>query len=157
MKIALLLLAFFAGHPQDAVKCRHCKDAGWVQCGKHKKAALEVEGPALRCSDLIDCRHCGGTLKILDSSKPRLSLGREDGNDIVLHVETASRQHGEVQLRDGWFYYVDHSWNGTFIYDEDGTEHLVHHGEYRLRESGFICPGCPGDAEEVMPLRYKIK
>lgn len=74
MKIAVLLLAIILG--QDAVRCRYCKDTGWIQCNKHKKAALELEGSAIRCSELIECKQCGGTLRI-PCTRCKLDLAAE--------------------------------------------------------------------------------
>ena len=72
-----------------------------------------------------------------------LTFGRGTESDVILDVGTASRNHAEVVYRDGGFYLVDDSGNGTFVYDETGTERFVNRDEVKLDVSGAICPGCP--------------
>ena len=91
---------------------------------------------------------------VVDSRKPAVTMGRAAANDIALELETASRQHAHVEWRNGTFYLVDHSWNGTYLYDEGGFETVVHNDEVCLQGGGIICPGCPGNAPEVVAIRF---
>ena len=86
--------------------------------------------------------------------KTSVSMGRDAGNDIVLQGDTASRRHAEVCCRDGHFMIVDHSANGTFIYDDMGEEYFVQNREAKLWESGAICPGCPQEEPGCEALLY---
>ena len=49
---------------------------------------------------------------------------------------------------------VDHSANGTFIYDDMGEEYFVQNREAKLWESGAICPGCPQEEPGCEALLY---
>jgi len=44
--------------------CRFCNDKGWTWCKRHSKKEIELETVAIRCSETIRCKGCGGTLKI---------------------------------------------------------------------------------------------
>lgn len=100
------------------------------------------------------CLVQGRSILIVDSRTPAVSLGREEGNDITVNVATASRRHAHVEWRDSGFFLVDHSWNGTYVYDPKGVETHVHNAEFRLCDSGLICPGCPGAHAEAEAIRY---
>ncbi len=89
-------------------------------------------------------------------SKTSVTVGRDAHNDIVLQVETASRHHADVCYRNGQFVVVDHSANGTFIYDDRGEEFFVQQREAKLPESGAICPGCPQEEPGCEALLYWV-
>ncbi|MBT3376903.1 MAG: FHA domain-containing protein [Lentisphaerae bacterium] len=93
---------------------------------------------------------------LVDAGRPNVSMGRDESNDVIIGVHTASRRHAEVALRDGAFYLIDHSWNGTYVYDEVGYETLVHNSEVQITRSGVICPGCPGDVDGVEAIRFVL-
>jgi hypothetical protein len=94
---------------------------------------------------------------VLDAKNTSLTMGREESNDIVLRVTTASRRHAEVRYRNGAFYLVDRSANGTFVYDETGRELYVEEAECKLGASGAICPGCPQGQAECEALLYWVQ
>ena len=93
---------------------------------------------------------------LVDSGRPKISMGRDESNDVIIGVGTSSRRHAEVVLKDGAFYLIDHSWNGTYLYDENGHETLVHNDELVLTRGGVICPGCPGDVDGVEAIRFVL-
>ena len=99
---------------------------------------------------------CHGRTFLVGPERAAIAFGREDSNDLVLSVATASRHHADIALRDGRFYLKDHSWNGTYVYDEEGFETIAHHSEIELPGSGVICPGGPGDAEGVEAIRFSM-
>ena len=44
--------------------CRYCRDTGLEICPKHPKKIQELEEGTLRCSEVIPCKRCGGTMRI---------------------------------------------------------------------------------------------
>lgn len=58
----------------------------------------------------------GGARRRLDFSKPELTLGRVQGNDIVLAKRNVSKQHARLSLNDEQAVVVDlNSTNGTWV------------------------------------------
>ncbi len=58
----------------------------------------------------------GGIQRRLDFSKPELTIGRVQGNDIVLSKRNVSKQHARLSLQDGDAVVVDlNSTNGTWV------------------------------------------
>lgn len=94
---------------------------------------------------------------VLDAKNTSLSMGREESNDIILQVSTASRRHAELRYRNGAFYLIDRSANGTFVYDETGRELYVEEAECKLGASGAICPGCPQGQAECEALLFWVQ
>jgi hypothetical protein len=91
-------------------------------------AIARAEDTARLC--LVWDRH----VVVVDARRPAVTIGRADANDITVSMDTASRQHAHVEWRNGEYYLVDHSWNGTYLYDEEGVETLVHNDEVKLDE-----------------------
>ena len=86
-----------------------------------------------------------------------VTLGRDQGNDIVIHDPRASRAHGVIELRDGRCILVDKSSNGTFVSITGGQNLSLHKEEVELTGSGRICFGhlCP--PESVGSLLYEVQ
>jgi predicted component of type VI protein secretion system len=58
----------------------------------------------------------GGVRRRLDFSKPELTVGRVQGNDIVLAKRNVSKQHARLTLKDNQAIVVDlNSTNGTWV------------------------------------------
>lgn len=86
-----------------------------------------------------------------------VTLGRDTGNDIVIHDPRASRNHGTIELRDGKCILTDKSSNGTFVSPHGGNNVAVSKDELVLKGKGYICFGhvCPPDS--VGSLSYEIQ
>ncbi len=123
---------------------------------KEREPAPEAIPPA-ECSTTVQlCIIWRDKVLYVNSDNPSISLGRDEGNDIALTVRTASRNHAEVVMRGKQFFLVDHSGNGTFVYDEQGEEGFVNQGEAELAGSGAICAGCPQEEAGCEALLFWI-
>lgn len=59
---------------------------------------------------------------------PLISIGRVDGNDIILTHPSVSSRHAELRLEGGDYLLVDHnSTNGTRVNEERITEVMLRH------------------------------
>ena len=78
-----------------------------------------------------------------------VTMGRDQTNDIVIHDPRASRQHGNIELRDGQCVLIDKSSNGTFVSSKAVGNIALHKEEATLQGNGRICFGhiCPPDSK----------
>ena len=72
-----------------------------------------------------------------------VTLGREEGCDIVLAGAAASRRHCTIERRNARFFLTDHSTNGTFIAPEKQDELAVRTATVPLAGRGAIGIGLP--------------
>jgi pSer/pThr/pTyr-binding forkhead associated (FHA) protein len=68
-------------------------------------------------------------------------LGREEGCDLVVTDDKASRKHCTIERRQDKWVLKDHSTNGTFVTIEGDSEILLQREELTLRKRGWICCG----------------
>jgi pSer/pThr/pTyr-binding forkhead associated (FHA) protein len=67
-----------------------------------------------------------------------ITVGREEGCDIVIAGQAASRRHCTVERRNARFYLTDHSTNGTYIAPERQAEAAVRSATVPLAGRGGI-------------------
>ena len=79
----------------------------------------------------------------INEQRKNATLGREDGCNILVKSDFASRQHARVEFRFGKFIIADQSTNGTYIRFADGTLVRLAREELALRGSGTISLGQP--------------
>ncbi|HEY7957112.1 MAG TPA: ATPase, T2SS/T4P/T4SS family [Polyangia bacterium] len=107
----------------------------------------------------------GGEQKRLEFDKPEVTIGRVQGNDIILPKGNVSKRHSRIVLKDGKFIIVDlKSTNGTYVNGRKITSPLVVKGSDKIYIGDFILSieelgasaqaGPPAD-EPPPPLRGK--
>jgi adenylate cyclase len=84
-----------------------------------------------------------GTEMIACATQPVVVMGRELSNDLVVNVETASRQHARVEFVNGSFVISDHSTNGTYVQPAGGQPIFLNQQQIPLTGSGVISLGQP--------------
>ncbi|MGQ0545514.1 MAG: FHA domain-containing protein, partial [Betaproteobacteria bacterium] len=67
-----------------------------------------------------------------------VTVGREDGCDIVIAGQAASRRHCTIERRNARFFLTDHSTNGTYIAPEKQAEAAVRTATVALSGRGAI-------------------
>src|SRR5580658_11294125 len=81
----------------------------------------------------------GGEQKRLDFDKPEVTIGRVQGNDIVLPKGNVSKRHARIVLKDGKFIIVDlKSTNGTYVNGRKITSPLVVKSTDKIYIGDFI-------------------
>jgi adenylate cyclase len=100
--------------------------------------------------------HFGGAMHRLNAFKPRLTFGRDAGNDIVVADDYASRSHAVVEVDTMRFKVIDRSANGTYL-ALDGTpgEVRILRGETVLLGSGRISLGRPLSDPQAQPIAFR--
>jgi adenylate cyclase len=79
---------------------------------------------------------------IMDETNDGLTMGRADGNGLVIKGNLISRQHARIELRKSTFLLIDQSTNGTFVaIDGEPEEHFVRRDSMQLHGSGSISLG----------------
>lgn len=89
----------------------------------------------------------------VDDSRPVISIGRGDKNDLVVAKDLVSRQHLSAQFSRGRCTITDNSTNGSCVIGVDGRRVEFKRESLRLTGEGVIIPGKPGPEE----LDYAIK
>lgn len=99
--------------------------------------------------------HFNGSVFRLNAFNPRLSLGRDTFNDIVILDDYASRAHAVVEVDTMRFKLIDRSANGTYV-ALDGTpgEARVLRGETVLHGTGRISLGRPLSDPKAQPIAF---
>src|SRR3982751_584340 len=81
----------------------------------------------------------GGEQRRLVFNKPEVTIGRVQGNDIVLPKGNVSKRHARIVLKDGKFIIVDlKSTNGTYVNGRKITSPLVVKDSDKIYIGDFI-------------------
>jgi len=88
--------------------------------------------------DLLEVETREGVQRVpLD--KPRITIGRLPGNDIVLPYTQISRHHAEIRLRgEDWWISDLSSTNGLRVGGMQVREHVMHHGDSIILAPGIV-------------------
>ncbi|EKD41727.1 MAG: adenylate/guanylate cyclase [uncultured bacterium] len=98
---------------------------------------------------------CQGKDFMVSAEKHQVSMGRDATNDIMMDEKGVSRIHARVELKNGRFYLVDNSLNGTHLLTADGVKHFVKRDEYVLVGAGEIFIGQPNEPPAVT-IHFKV-
>src|SRR5580765_1235156 len=95
----------------------------------------------------------GGEQRRMVFNKPEVTIGRVQGNDIVLPKGNVSKRHSRIVLKDGKFIIVDlKSTNGTYVNGRKITSPLVVKNTDKIYIGDFILaieePGAAAAAPE---------
>ena len=90
--------------------------------------------------------HYAGREYEVSDGHPVLTIGRVEGNDVVVPTDLTSRQHSEIELSRGRFHLSDNSSNGTVLVSNTGSQQVLRRDKITLGEIGKICFG--GKPEE---------
>jgi adenylate cyclase len=104
---------------------------------------------------VLRMEYAGRTIE-LDETRPSLSFGRGDDNDIVIQDQLVSRNHVRLLYRKGRFVVSDSSTNGTGISTDDGRRLFLHRDEITLYGSGRILPGRRAEDAPGCVIRYRL-
>jgi adenylate cyclase len=97
----------------------------------------------------------GGKTFVLDATNTGLTLGRAEGNGLVIKGNLISRQHARIELRKNHFVLVDQSTNGSFVsFDRDREEHFVRRDSFQLHGSGTISLGKKAELAGKEQIRF---
>src|SRR5512143_1516171 len=94
----------------------------------------------------------GGEQKRLEFDKPEVTIGRVQGNDIILPKGNVSKRHSRIVLKDGKFIIVDlKSTNGTYVNGRKITSPLVIKNTDKIYIGDFILHVEDGAAAVAAP------
>src|SRR5215213_6066898 len=99
----------------------------------------------------------GGEQRRIVFNKPEVTIGRVQGNDIVLPKGNVSKRHARIVLKDGKFIIVDlKSTNGTYVNGRKITSPLVIKDSDKIYIGDFIlnveeAAGVGGTVGDVSP------
>ena len=88
-------------------------------------------------------------------SRPALTMGRAEQNDLVIKSDVASRLHARLEYRNGRFILTDQSANGTFIVPDRGQSAYAHRDSIVLVGGGMLGLGQSPLPDSPLTVRYK--
>lgn len=80
----------------------------------------------------------GNTRVELGEHRTSASIGRSEGNDLILPFPIVSRLHARVGYNKGRFHLTDLSINGTYFLSDDGSSLYLHRDTRELVGSGLL-------------------
>ncbi len=91
----------------------------------------------------------------VDASRPVISIGRGDKNDLIVGKDLVSRHHLSAQFSRGRCTITDNSTNGSCVVASDGRRIEFKRESLRLTGAGMIIPGKPGPEDIDYAIRFR--
>jgi adenylate cyclase len=96
----------------------------------------------------------GGVSLLVGDARPRVTMGRDRGNDLCVASPRVSSSHAAIERRGDKFFLRDQSTNGCLVVPSDRPGYKVHREEVALWGEGVIVLG--GEPEEPdRSIRFK--
>lgn len=86
--------------------------------------------------------------------QPRITLGRDSKNRIVIDHPKVSRVHARIEMRNDTFILTDQSTNGTHIHPYDGDAVVLKKENCKLEGDGIIYLGKASTTDSPNAIRY---
>jgi len=93
----------------------------------------------------------------VNHSRPVVTIGRGQQNDISVLDALASRMHARIEYRRGKFVLLDQSTNGTYVLTDEGEKAYLRREELTLRGAGVISLGRAAEAEAPEAIYFTCK
>src|SRR5262249_6853453 len=97
----------------------------------------------------------GAEKVVVDATRPVISIGRGQHNDLVINKDLVSRQHLRAQFSRGRCTVTDNSTNGSLVVSDDGTRIEVKRDSLRLTGAGYIVPGKPDQEGPEFAIKFR--
>jgi len=113
---------------------------------------IQVPSSLLSGGEIELFLRAGETEMKVSATKPVISMGRGEQNDLVVPLDCVSRVHARIEFRRGKFVLVDQSTNGTFLLSPVHKDVYLHLDELALEGHGLIGLGQkpdPGSKEKI--------
>ena len=118
--------------------------------------AYNGEAPTRESQTCVAVEFCYGKHRVqVDGSRPVISIGRGDKNDLVVARDLVSRQHLSAQFSRGRCTITDNSTNGSCVIGVDGRRVEFKRESLRLTGEGVIIPGKPGPEEQDYAIKFR--
>jgi adenylate cyclase len=91
---------------------------------------------------------------ILDDSRPLITIGRADDNDIIIKGNLISRLHARIEASKVRFMLVDQSTNGTFVHAINGDEQFIRRDTMPINGEGLIGLGRAPERDSSQTIRF---
>lgn len=91
---------------------------------------------------ILELSHDGANYR-LGAGRPTVTIGRDEGNDMVVNDSLASRKHAKIQFTRGKFLLTDYSSNGTYVEMTDKVSTMLKRETSEIVGSGVISLGRP--------------
>lgn len=93
----------------------------------------------------------------LGADRPTLTVGRGDGNDLVVKHSLVSRLHARVEYHEGQFVLIDQSSNGTYVVSASGRSTYFRRNKCVLEGAGVIGLGKAPVPDSPLTVRYETR
>jgi hypothetical protein len=140
----------------------YCEECGFKNSIEKKRIqGRTTQLPCAKCGEMLrfygdrakalgnsakNARSClilkyGSAVVIVNESNPRIEIGRQKSNDIQVVNNRVSRTHALVEYKNGRYYLVDQSSNGTYLLLEGRRGATIKKKSVPLTAKGVIGPG----------------
>lgn len=92
----------------------------------------------------------------IDSDNPSLTFGRAFDNDVVIEVESASRNHARIEFVRGRYVLHDSSTNGTYILKSGISSEFIRRESVNLDNFGAIGLGFSPSEPTLQTIKYRL-
>ena len=99
--------------------------------------AINVSGEKSLIKHRLELRFGEKVFEVSDT-RPTITIGRLDHNDIVVADSRVSRFHARIEYRKDKYFIIDQSTNGTYITEEGAVTFLLQRDELQLCCNGMI-------------------
>jgi class 3 adenylate cyclase len=92
----------------------------------------------------------------IDAGNPVLTFGRAFDNDVIIDIESASRNHARIELARGRYLLHDSSTNGTYLIRGGYSPEFIRRESASLDNFGSIGLGFSPDADSSHVIEFRI-
>jgi hypothetical protein len=140
----------------EAARCKACGDMLRLSVPLPQAAATAPAPPSKPAPSRMEIRY-GEQLLSLNQTRPTITMGRQEHNDLEVIDTRVSRSHARIEYREGDFVLIDHSTNGTFVLMEGRQGVNLRRAEIPLEGAGIITLGRKGDPKHPKAIHFSLK
>ncbi len=137
-------------------RCRSCGDILRISVSDQSDDSPQNDQKGTDLPVSMELRY-GSTVLEVSQTRPSITMGRQEHNDLEVIDTRVSRSHARIEYRNGRFVLIDHSTNGTFMMTDDGKGANLKRSETVLEGRGIITLGRKVSPDSPKAIRFSLK